>query len=61
MSAPYQRTAQRVPNADVATLKAGWESEGATVTVKDNGDGTSDVTGVWPAATGSGTSGATSG
>jgi hypothetical protein len=61
MGAPYQRTAQNVPNADVPNLKAGWESEGATVTVKDNGDGTSDVTGTWPAATGSGTSGGTTG
>lgn len=45
-----QRTAQDVPDAEVPALKAIWESEGATVTVKDNGDGTSDVTGVWPDA-----------
>jgi hypothetical protein len=35
---------QGVPNADVPALKALWESEGYTVTVSDNGDGTSDVT-----------------
>ncbi len=41
-------TAKNVPNAEVPPLKAIWEAEGATVTVKDNGDGTSDVTATWP-------------
>lgn len=45
-----QRTAQNVPNAEVAAQKAIWEGEGATVVVTDNGDGTSDVTATWPDA-----------
>lgn len=40
------------PNADA--LKATWEAQGATVTMKDNGDGTWDVTGTWPDAAGDG-------
>ncbi len=46
-----QRTAENVPNEDVAALKAVWEGEGATVVVTPNADGTtSTVTGTWPDA-----------
>ena len=37
-----------VANDRVKKVKAQFESEGATVTVKDNGDGTSKVTAVFP-------------
>lgn len=41
-----------VPNSDVADIKADYEHQGATVTVTDNGDGTSTVVAVWPDASG---------
>jgi hypothetical protein len=41
-------TVKNVPNAQVPQVKAGYEAEGATVTVSDNGDGTSNVTAVFP-------------
>lgn len=40
-------TATRVPNAEAKQLANIYTAEGAQVTVKDNGDGTSDVTATW--------------
>lgn len=47
-----QRTAENVPDSQVPALRAVWEAEGATVVVKDNGNGTSNVTGTWPDSSG---------
>jgi|GEM_PF-6817821 len=47
---PQTETAQDVPNANVASLKAINEAQGGTVVVVDNGDGTSNVTTTWPDA-----------
>lgn len=41
-------TAKGVPNAEAKQLANIYTAEGANVTVKDNGDGTSDVTATWP-------------
>lgn len=41
-------TAKNVPNKEAKQLANIYTAEGAKVTIKDNGDGTSDVTATWP-------------
>lgn len=40
---PRQETIDRVPDSEVARVKAQFEADGATVVVTDNNDGTSTV------------------
>ncbi len=46
----HTETVKNVPNDQVAQVKLEFEAEGATVSVSDNGDGTSDVTATFPDA-----------
>jgi hypothetical protein len=41
-------TAKNIPNAEAKMLANMYTAEGAKVTIKDNGNGTSDVTATWP-------------
>jgi hypothetical protein len=45
-------TVTKVPNAEVAQAKAGYEHEGATVTVTPDGTDTSTIVAVWADAAG---------